>query len=129
VVSSCMRALVQINRVRHLFNKREILIKIINCLVFSKLYYCSSVWASTSETNIGKLQCVQNFAARIVTGTKKFEHITPILKDLKWLPVEMELYRVSKKTLWKFNRLSCIINVAKQFNFYIGRKNSYLAFQ
>ena len=36
---------------------------------------------------------------------------------------------VSKKTLRKFNRLSCIINVAKQFNFYIGRKNSYLAFQ
>jgi hypothetical protein len=33
VVSSCMRALVQINRVRHLFNKREILIKIINCLL------------------------------------------------------------------------------------------------
>ena len=43
VVSSCMRALVQINRVRHLF-KREILIQIINCLVFSKLYYCSTVW-------------------------------------------------------------------------------------
>jgi hypothetical protein len=36
---------------------------------------------------------------------------------------------VSKKTLWKFNRLSCIINVAKQLNFYIRRKNSYLAFQ
>jgi hypothetical protein len=36
---------------------------------------------------------------------------------------------VSGKTLWKFNRLSCAINVAKQFNFYIGRKNSYLAFQ
>jgi hypothetical protein len=32
---------------------------------------------------------------------------------------------VSKKTLRKLNRLSCIINVAKQFNFYIGRKNSY----
>jgi hypothetical protein len=26
---------------------------------------------------------------------------------------------------WKFNRLSCIINVVKQFNFYIRRKNSY----
>ena len=34
-----------------------------------------------------------------------------------------------KKTLWKFNRLLCITNVAKQFNVYIGRKNSYLAFQ
>ena len=39
------------------------------------------------------------------------------------------IYRVSKKTLLKFNRLPCIINVAKQFNFYIGRKNSYLALQ
>jgi hypothetical protein len=37
------------------------------------------------------------------------------------------IYRMSKKTLWKFNRLSCIINVAKQLNFYIRRKNSYLA--
>jgi hypothetical protein len=33
-----------------------------------------------------------------------------------------------KKTLWKFNRLSCIINLAKQFNFYIGRKSCYFAF-
>ena len=30
----------------------------------------------------------QNFAARILTGTKKFDHITPVLKDLGWLPVE-----------------------------------------
>ena len=30
--------------------------------------------------------------------------------------------------LWKFNRLSCIINVlGKQLNFYMGRKNCYLA--
>ena len=30
--------------------------------------------------------------------------------------------QVSKKTLWKFNSLSCIINVAKQLNFHIRRK-------
>jgi hypothetical protein len=30
---------------------------------------------------------------------------------------------VSKKTQWKFNRMSCIINLAKQFNFYIERKS------
>ena len=41
----------------------------------------------------------------------------------------MTIQGVSKKTLRKLNRLSCIINVAKKFNFYIGRKNSYLAFQ
>jgi exonuclease III len=47
-----------------------------------------------------------------------------------WLRLPLaEIQGVSKKTLRKLNRLSCIINVAKQFNFYIGRKNSYLAFQ
>jgi hypothetical protein len=35
---------------------------------------------------------------------------------------------VSKKTLRKFNRLLCITNLTKQFNFYIGRKSCYLAF-
>lgn len=90
-VSSCMNILFQISRIRHLFN-RKTLIGIINSLVFSKLYYCSSVWASTSINNIKKMQCVQNFAARIVTGTHKYDHITPCLKELKWIPVEKELY-------------------------------------
>ena len=34
-----------------------------------------------------KLQRVQNFAARIITDTRKFDHMTPALRDLSWLPV------------------------------------------
>ena len=45
LVSSCMSSLSQINRIHHLF-ERKMLIMIINSLVFSKLYYCSIVWAS-----------------------------------------------------------------------------------
>ena len=37
------------------------------------------------------LQTVQNFAARIVSGTRKFDHVTPILKQLQWLPVIKQL--------------------------------------
>ena len=40
--SSCMSALGQISRVKHIFRK-DILVTIINSLAFSKLYYCSSV--------------------------------------------------------------------------------------
>ena len=29
------------------------------------------------------LQAVQNFAARIVSGTRKFDHVAPILKQLR----------------------------------------------
>ena len=40
-----------------------------------KLFYCSSVWGNTSKRNLHKLQLVQNFAARVVLGLRKFEHV------------------------------------------------------
>ena len=67
------------------------LITIINSLVFSKLLYCSSVWANTTKKNIELLQTVQNFAARIVSGTRKFDRVTPILKQLQWQPIIKQL--------------------------------------
>ena len=39
---------------------------------------------------------IQNAAARILTKTKRTEHITPILKSLHWLPVS---YRIDFKAL------------------------------
>ena len=60
----CIGSLCQINRVKHLFNART-LERVINALVFSKLYYCGPVWSSTSKKNISKLQKVQNFDGRI----------------------------------------------------------------
>ena len=80
-VSSCIGSLCQINRVKHLFDART-LERVINALVFSKLYYCSPVWSNTSKKNISKLQKVQNFACRIITGKRKFDHITPALSCL-----------------------------------------------
>ena len=63
-----------------------------NAFVFSTMYYCSTVWANTSQRNIKKLQLVQNFAARIVLGFKKFDHISQGIKSLNWLTVKERLY-------------------------------------
>ncbi len=86
-----MSSLGQISRVKHVF-KNELLVTVINSLVFSKLYYCSTVWSNTSDRNIQKLQGIQNFPARIVSGTRKYDHITPVLKELRWIPVQLKLY-------------------------------------
>ena len=83
VTSTCIGSLFQINRVKHLFDK-HVLVTIISSLVISKSLFCSSVWANTTKKNI---QSVQNFAAQIVSGTRKFDHITPILKQSQWLPI------------------------------------------
>ena len=89
-VSSCFASLCQINRIKHLFDSKS-LENVIHALVYSRLFYCSPVWSSTSKKNVSKLQSVQNFAARVVTGSRKFEHITPVLRDLNWLPVSSML--------------------------------------
>ena len=92
-VSACISRLGQINRVKHAFDKRTLVI-IINALVFSKLFYCSNVWSNTSQANLDKLQSVQNFACRIVTGSRMSDHVTPQLKKLGWLSVRQQLYFV-----------------------------------
>ena len=55
--------------------------------IVPELYYCSPVWSNTSKKNISKLQKVQNFACRIITGKRKFDRIAPVLREPRWLPV------------------------------------------
>jgi hypothetical protein len=74
LASELMGKLAMISRIRHLFDKSTLFI-VINSLVFTKLFYFSSVWSGTSKLNIAKLQQVQNFAARLWSGKKKYEHI------------------------------------------------------
>ena len=40
---------------------------------------------------LNKLQHIQNAAARLVTDTRKYDHITPVLRDLHWLPIRQRI--------------------------------------
>ena len=43
------------------------------------------------DSQISKLQLIQNSAARLITGCRKFSHITPVLYRLHWLPVQVRI--------------------------------------
>ena len=90
-VSSCFSLLAQINRVKHAFNKK-ILVNIMYTLEFSKLLCCSNMWANTSNSIIRKLQSCQHYACRIISGAKKYDHISLLLKESNWLAVEKLIY-------------------------------------
>ena len=68
----------------------------VNGLVAPCLDYCNALLSGLLQISINKLQCVQNTATRIVTRTSSYSHITPVLKNLHWLPVN---YRVQFKIL------------------------------
>jgi hypothetical protein len=40
---------------------------------------------------IDRLQNVQNSAARLIARRRKFDHITPVMKELHWLPVSQRI--------------------------------------
>ena len=42
-----------------------------------------------TNASLKPLQLVQNAAARILAKTKRFEHITPVLASLHWLPIKL----------------------------------------
>ena len=61
---------------------------LVTAFVANRVDYCNAVLYGTSTSVTRRLQMVLNSAARMVAGSGKYEHITPVLRDiLHWLPV------------------------------------------
>ncbi len=54
----------------------------------SRLNYCNASLAGCSARLINKLQQVQNAAARVLTRTRQYDHISQVLSTLHWLPIK-----------------------------------------
>ena len=61
-----------------------------NTMVLSHLDYCSTIWGATSDTNIGKLQKIQNRGMRIILQCHPRTHIADMLSNLKWLSIKQK---------------------------------------
>jgi hypothetical protein len=56
---------------------------------------------------IDRLQNVQNSPARLIARRRKFDHITPVMKELHWLPVSQRIiYKILLITYKALNGLA-----------------------
>ena len=74
---------------------------IIHALITSRLDNGNALLYDINENLLTKLQLAQNAAARILTKTRKYDHITPVLKELHWLPVRWRIIFKLLLLTWK----------------------------
>jgi len=65
---------------------------IAQAFISCRLDYCNSLLYGISDSLLHRLQSVQNAAARLVTGTRRCDHITPVLRQWHWLPVRQRIH-------------------------------------
>ena len=80
----------------------EVAVLAANAWVSSHLDYCNSLFRGLSCFNQHKLQSIQNTLAWIVTNHRKYAHVTPILKQLHWLPVKYRCMFKTATLVYKF---------------------------
>ena len=78
------------------------------------------------------MQRVQNAAARLVTSTPRYCHITPILYELHWLPVKFrinfKLLLITFKALYGMapNYIADLLNIKKKGNYSLRSNDSIM---
>ena len=65
---------------------------IVRSLVLSRLDYGNALLLGINQTDLSKLQRLQNWAAKLIFCSKKQDYATPFMKELHWLPIKDRIH-------------------------------------
>ena len=87
VCSSSFFQLRQLRVIRRTLSS-DVLKTLLHAFISCRLDYCNSLFYGLPKQDLRKLQLAQNAAARLFGGLSRYNHITPVLRQLHWLPIK-----------------------------------------
>ena len=64
---------------------------LIHAFITSRLDYANRILYGVPHAQMNRLQKIENFAARVIFKTRRFDHISPVLKEVHWLPISKRI--------------------------------------
>jgi len=83
MVSGCFAVLQQLRSIRCSVSD-SVFHSLVVSLVMPCLDYCNATLTGLPASQLSRLQSVLNAAARLIHRSSRYEHVTPMLRDLQW---------------------------------------------
>lgn len=90
ICSQSYRLLRNLASIRKFISTKDLQL-LVQSIIVSRIDNCNSLLYGVLAGNINKLQKLQNACARLIFGKKRREHVTPLLKELHWLPIRQRI--------------------------------------
>ena len=84
LVTRSTGTLLALNHAKHVLPSRVIK-PIVTSLVVTCIRYCLSIYGTCGTTELHRVQKLLNFCARVVSGRRKYDHVSDVLRDMGWL--------------------------------------------
>ena len=113
-----------ISKLRY-FAPKTILTSLYYSLIQSYINYNLLNWSSTSPTNLDSIRLSTKRAVRIITFANKYETSNPIFKDLKILPLNLQIMHKQAVFMWKLHYGYIPYPTSSLFKLNLRRYNHY----
>ena len=97
---------------------------LVQSIIISRIDNCNSLLYGVLASNLSKLQKLQNACARLIYNKKKSEHVTPLLRELHWLPVEQRIVFKILLLVFKFFQKSLPVYLTESLH--VSERGQYM---